>query len=452
MGQQPRTLDPQASPLAYFGAELRAWRSRRGLSQAQLGQLVHVSGDLLGKVEKAQRRPLPDLVRRLDTALGAQGQLAGIAESLHGGGRSGNDPGGGVRAQVRGEPPQPARHAARRTSQDKPRAVTEGVVMAAARAWLGDAAAHPVQRSVADPGNPHDPAISLLRDRVRQLRRMDDTRGGPTVLDWTLHELRWAQELNRRTGMSSPRLNGVVGELAQLGGWLACDAGNHARAENLWMLSLGASRAARDPRLGAVVLSCLSYQALWTDRPRHALDLIEVARVGARGMPGGAFQALLASREARVQARLGRRARCEQAIEDARTAFARRTEDADPDWVYWVGEAVLSADAGRAHLDVGLPKDAVKDLTRGLKLFGSSQPRNRALHMTSLAEALFKAGELEGATQATDGAIDVVLEKEGAVESHRIAERLEGLVKSFAGVDSSAVRQTTDRVRTVLAA
>ena len=38
MGQLPRTLDPSASARAFFGAHLRSWRERAGLSQADLGQ------------------------------------------------------------------------------------------------------------------------------------------------------------------------------------------------------------------------------------------------------------------------------------------------------------------------------------------------------------------------------------------------------------------------------
>jgi len=86
MAQQPRPLDPQSSPQAFFGATVRAWRTRRALSLAQLGQVVHVSGDLLGKIEKAQRRALPDLVEALDKALGARGEVsrAGQACGDHG--------------------------------------------------------------------------------------------------------------------------------------------------------------------------------------------------------------------------------------------------------------------------------------------------------------------------------------------------------------------------------
>jgi transcriptional regulator with XRE-family HTH domain len=79
MPQQPRRLNPEASPLARFGARLRAYRNQHGWVQSELGRLVHVSGTLIAKLEKAERRPQPDVAKRLDEALGADGELARLA-------------------------------------------------------------------------------------------------------------------------------------------------------------------------------------------------------------------------------------------------------------------------------------------------------------------------------------------------------------------------------------
>jgi transcriptional regulator with XRE-family HTH domain len=79
MPQQPRRLNPDASPLARFGARLRAYRNQHGWVQAELGRVVHVSGTLIAKLEKAERRPQPDVAQRLDDALGAEGELAQLA-------------------------------------------------------------------------------------------------------------------------------------------------------------------------------------------------------------------------------------------------------------------------------------------------------------------------------------------------------------------------------------
>ena len=75
MAQRPRQLQPYASAEAFFGAQLRSWRTRAGLSQADLARQVHVSGDLIGKIEKAQRRAHPKLAADLDTVLATGGAL-----------------------------------------------------------------------------------------------------------------------------------------------------------------------------------------------------------------------------------------------------------------------------------------------------------------------------------------------------------------------------------------
>jgi ribosome-binding protein aMBF1 (putative translation factor) len=79
MPQRPRSLNPDASSLAKFGARLRARRMERGWAQAELGRLVHVSGTLIAKMERAERRPQPDVARSLDLALHTDGELARLA-------------------------------------------------------------------------------------------------------------------------------------------------------------------------------------------------------------------------------------------------------------------------------------------------------------------------------------------------------------------------------------
>jgi predicted transcriptional regulator len=44
-------------PVHVFGAGLRYYRTRAGLSQEQVGERLHFSGDLIGKIENGQRTP-----------------------------------------------------------------------------------------------------------------------------------------------------------------------------------------------------------------------------------------------------------------------------------------------------------------------------------------------------------------------------------------------------------
>jgi len=73
-----RNVDGTASPLAFFGAELRRIRNEAGLSQEQLGQRIGYSGTLIGKVEIGERAPSEDLAGRCDAALDTKGLLPRI--------------------------------------------------------------------------------------------------------------------------------------------------------------------------------------------------------------------------------------------------------------------------------------------------------------------------------------------------------------------------------------
>lgn len=78
MPQKPKRLEPQLSARNRFGAELRAWREHRDLSQAKLARLVHVHPDLIAKVEKAARWPSRELAGYCDAVLCAGGILVGL--------------------------------------------------------------------------------------------------------------------------------------------------------------------------------------------------------------------------------------------------------------------------------------------------------------------------------------------------------------------------------------
>lgn len=75
MPQRPRPLDDSASWEAWFGVELRNWRTTRKLSTTALGALVHVSKTTIERIEKAERPCDRALAAALDDALEAGGAL-----------------------------------------------------------------------------------------------------------------------------------------------------------------------------------------------------------------------------------------------------------------------------------------------------------------------------------------------------------------------------------------
>ncbi|MFD6763326.1 helix-turn-helix domain-containing protein [Streptomyces roseolus] len=64
-----RSLDPSASPLDYYGYELRRLREEAGLSQSQLGDILYCTGSLIGQIETTRKVPTREFSERLDAAL-----------------------------------------------------------------------------------------------------------------------------------------------------------------------------------------------------------------------------------------------------------------------------------------------------------------------------------------------------------------------------------------------
>ncbi|MGW5974551.1 hypothetical protein ACWFQQ_31595, partial [Streptomyces sp. NPDC055185] len=50
-----QTLDPTASPLDYYGWELRRQREAHGPKQGQLGEITFCTGSLIGQIETTKK-------------------------------------------------------------------------------------------------------------------------------------------------------------------------------------------------------------------------------------------------------------------------------------------------------------------------------------------------------------------------------------------------------------
>ncbi|GGS02765.1 MULTISPECIES: helix-turn-helix domain-containing protein [Streptomyces] len=74
------TLDAGASPLHYYGFELRRYREAAGLTQRQLGEIVNYTGSLIGQIETARKVPTLEFSQRVDAALGTGGALTRLVQ------------------------------------------------------------------------------------------------------------------------------------------------------------------------------------------------------------------------------------------------------------------------------------------------------------------------------------------------------------------------------------
>jgi transcriptional regulator with XRE-family HTH domain len=339
---------------------------------------------------------------------------------------------------------------------DPIRVLSAAQVMSAAGIWLSGPAEPLTVRPAGitggsgSPGGEVSPGLmDTLEARVSQLRRVDDLQGGVVVLRLADHDLTWTLELLGSGAMApatARRLHTVVAELAQLAGWLACDLGLAGQAQRYWLRGLRAASAAGDPRLGAYIMSCLSYQALWYGQGQQAMALAGIARQGAGEPTSGAVQALLWTRQARACALVRDRPGCEVALERAAASLEATVPAEDPPWIYWVTPAVLVADAGRAMLDLGALKPAEERLSWGLEWFGVEQPRNRMLHLASLAEVRLLRREIDSAAGAAISAAELAV----PLQSGRARQRLKALHAAFGREPTGEAQQARERLESVL--
>ena len=80
----PNDADRAGTPAGVFGAELRFYRTRAGLSQKDLAARATVSHDVISKIETGERPPAEDFPPRLDAVpeLDTRGALTRLWEHL----------------------------------------------------------------------------------------------------------------------------------------------------------------------------------------------------------------------------------------------------------------------------------------------------------------------------------------------------------------------------------
>ncbi|MGW2592489.1 helix-turn-helix domain-containing protein [Streptomyces sp. NPDC001515] len=80
--ERPAETDGTAHLFKAVGKQLKVLRERAGLSQRELGQVMHCGEDLISAMERGVRTPQPDFLVRVDDVLGANGVLAAAADEV----------------------------------------------------------------------------------------------------------------------------------------------------------------------------------------------------------------------------------------------------------------------------------------------------------------------------------------------------------------------------------
>jgi hypothetical protein len=245
-----------------------------------------------------------------------------------------------------------------------------------------------------------DALLSAVEHRVVQLRRADDFITGAASRELMRVELAATVRLlseGTLTDEQARRALTAIGELAQLGAWVAADAGLLDEAARYVRGGVLAARGAGNAPLAANLISTFSYQVANTENPNEAVVLALTAYQGGRPDATPLGRALLLERVAWSAARSGDVRECERALGMVEESFSAGRMDDDPDWLYWLNRQEIDVMAGRCYTELRNPARAESLLTSAMARYDPALVRENSLYLSWLAEDYVQLGEIDHA-------------------------------------------------------
>ncbi|AWK10743.1 transcriptional regulator [Streptomyces spongiicola] len=290
--------------------------------------------------------------------------------------------------------------------------------------------------------------VDGLQQRVHGLRLADDVLAGGDLIRPALRELRSAVRVYREgshTGEVGRLLLRQIGELAQIAGWIASDAGRHAEAERIYRLGLSAARQAEDLTLAGNLAGSLAYQFSNTGRESEAVTLTQAALHDAGPEAPPKARALYLDRVAWAHTKAGGPENTQHAMRALGKAGEALTEDTDgaesPAWLYWVDAGELQVMESRVYTELRRPLRAVPLLRDVLSRYDATHTREMALYLSWLAVAYADANEPEEAAATAERVVSLSAD----ISSERTAERVRVVLARLAEyADIPEVRAVLD--------
>ncbi|RMI40945.1 helix-turn-helix domain-containing protein [Streptomyces triticirhizae] len=261
-----------------------------------------------------------------------------------------------------------------------------------------------------------------LGQRVHGLRLADDVMAGGDLIRPALRELRRAVRLYRRgthSGHVSRQLLVQIGELAQIAGWIASDAGQLADAERIYRLGISAAREAGDSTLVGNVAGALAYQYSNSGRETDGVVLAQVALAESGADAPAEARALALDRLAWAHTQVGDVQGVMRALGEASEALVPRQERDRAGYLYWVNAEELRIMESRCFTELRRPLRAVPLLREVLAGYDATRTREMALYLSWLVMALADANEPEEAAATARRMISLAAD----VSSRRTGER-----------------------------
>ncbi|MFD5384513.1 helix-turn-helix transcriptional regulator [Streptomyces sp. NPDC127074] len=274
--------------------------------------------------------------------------------------------------------------------------------------------------------------VGDLQRRVHGLRLADDVLAGGDLIRPALRDLRRAVSLYRESTYSGDvgdQLLCQIGELSQIAGWIASDAGQHDEAERIYRLGISAARQAEDHTLAGNIAGSLAYQFSNTGREAEGVTLAQAALHDAGPDAPAKARALYLDRVAWAHTKAGgteNGQRAMRALGEAGHSLSEVNPGTEsPAYLYWVDAGELRVMESRVYTELHKPLRAVPLLREVLGGYDATHTREMALYLSWLAVALADANEPEEAAAVAERVISISSD----VASERTAERVRVILR-----------------------
>ncbi len=389
MAQAERTLHPERSALDRFGYELRRLRKMRAFSLARLADLVYVSGDLLQKIETAERRPNQQLAERLEQALRAEGMLLDLWHEI-----------GADEAATKSSGLLPAVAAAKIL-----RVAHGGRVIEALDVVGGEHLRHypdDEERTILAARHPrrYDPGVvDALATVLSGQRRTEDMIGSASLIEPVKAQLVVVRDLvTEARGELRGEVLDIGSQWAQFAGWLHASVGRLSQASQLYGLALEWALEADKPNMVATALNMQGHAAWLGAKAGPIIGLSRAAQRDKRISPG--VRALAVQQEARGIALSGEAkiSDIDRKFDFAENLVAQAAEkpENEPPWIYFFSHDYLILQRGLAYRLLGEYVKANDLLTAGLSTIPAEMRQTEwtAYYLLDLAKTYAKSGDI----------------------------------------------------------
>ncbi|MEU3774257.1 helix-turn-helix transcriptional regulator [Streptomyces sp. NPDC032472] len=423
MGQQPKVLTPEQSPLHRFGYTLRKLRQAQKMSLRELATKSFMSHSKLQKWENATRPPKdPAEVELIDSLLQAGGVLVDLWERLA--------PAVSARGHVSDSAPHVSdaslglaiagtqQAASEHEGIFVPARLRDGSVVFVAlgrRAMLrggvgiGAAAAfgtgtpavadsevleglrQPARSASAYSGTP----IEHLKRARRLLIDNDNLLGPRHAIAAVREHIDAIKDLRRDAqGVDRQELMELQTQYAEFASWLYQDLGDFDSAEFWLDRAFQWSHTVGDGDLTSYVMA---RKAQLAGEKRDLVDVVDLAEAAERmARPRSRLAAVARTYESYGHALRGDSTDSERAIDDVRNALDRVSSDTTP-WGVWLNEQYVDVHRAQGLEVLGKHAQAAEIFTNAIKALPEGYHRDRGVYLARAAVAHAGAGSPEEA-------------------------------------------------------